>query len=280
MSISIVMLCFNQLEFLHKAIHSVLLQDSVDLQLIIVDPGSTDGSREFAQSMANQDHRITLIFDSDSGPADGLNKGFKLAQSEIFGYLNSDDMYLPSVLKNVEKFFKLRPEADVIYGHGLIIDEINHGKVHFAYSDEFSKSRIATGTTRIMQQSTFFRKASIDEARICFNSENSTCWDYEFVVDCFMAGLGFLRIDQIFGVLRIHSRSITGQNLNRKEYLVDKNRITAQFCSRYAFRSSPFQLWFSICIRAMRKFQEYSMQNKFKHQVREFRKSENCSFME
>ena len=115
MSISIVMISFNQVEFLAKAMYSVLNQESVDLQLIVVDPGSTDGSREFAQGVANKDDRVILIFESDSGPADGLNKGFKRAENEFVGYLNSDDIYLPSALRIIEINFKLHVDADVIY---------------------------------------------------------------------------------------------------------------------------------------------------------------------
>lgn len=70
MSISIVMISFNQVEFLTRAMYSVLNQESVDLQLVVVDPGSTDGSREFAQRVADKDDRVILIFESDSGPAE------------------------------------------------------------------------------------------------------------------------------------------------------------------------------------------------------------------
>ena len=123
MSISIVMLSFNQVEFLNRAIHSVLNQELVELQLIIVDPGSTDGSRELAQRIASEDDRVILIFEPDSGPADGLNKGFARAKNEFVGYLNSDDVYLPSTLSLVEINFKSNAGADVIYGHGIILDE-------------------------------------------------------------------------------------------------------------------------------------------------------------
>lgn len=83
MSISIIMLSFNQSEYLGAAMRSVLEQDSVDLELIVIDPGSTDGSREFAERLAGVDSRITLLFEPDDGPAHGLNKGFKKLRTKL-----------------------------------------------------------------------------------------------------------------------------------------------------------------------------------------------------
>lgn len=280
MSISIVMLSFNQLEFLARAIHSVLGQDSEKLQLIIVDPGSTDGSREFAQRIASKDDRIILIFESDSGPADGLNKGFERADNEIVGYLNSDDIYLPCALKIVETSFKFDRNIDVIYGHGLILDERIKEKLQFAYSDFFSIIKIETGTARIMQQSTFFRRASLKDSRIVFNTENRTCWDYEFIVDALLAGLSFVRLEEILGVLRIHANSITGGNLNYKKYEADKGRIRDMVSAKLNVRTIYFHFLFSIGYRTIRKLQVFALRIRLRDKIEEFSKSETISFME
>jgi glycosyltransferase involved in cell wall biosynthesis len=279
-SISIVMISFNQVEFLAKAMYSVLNQESVDLQLVIVDPGSTDGSREFAQRVANKDDRVILIFESDSGPADGLNKGFKRAENEIVGYLNSDDIYLPSALRIIEINFKLHVDVDVIYGHGLILDERTENKLDFAYSDQLSKTKILTNTARIMQQSTFFRKASLDESNILFNTENRTCWDYEFIVDALLAGLSFVRLDKIIGVLRVHAKSITGSNLNYQKYEADKGRIIDAVLPKFNVINILFYPFFSIGYRIIRKFKVFGFRIRFKGQMKEFAKNENISFME
>ena len=93
MRISIVTLSYNQRTFLREAIDSVLQQDHPDLEYIVVDPGSTDGSREFIRSYGEQVAQV--VFEPDQGAADGLNKGFSRATGEVFGFLNADDYLLP-----------------------------------------------------------------------------------------------------------------------------------------------------------------------------------------
>lgn len=280
MSISIVMLSFNQIEFLNRAINSVLNQELVELQLIIVDPGSTDGSRELAQRIASEDNRVVLIFEPDSGPADGLNKGFARAKNEFVGYLNSDDVYLPSTLSLVEVNFKSNADADVIYGHGVILDERKQGKLQFAFSDKISTTKIRTNTARIMQQSTFFRKESLDDSRILFNTKNITCWDFEFIVDSFISGLKLVRVQEVFGVLRIHSNSITGGNLNFQKYEADKNRIIGEVGSNMKGRTSIFYILYSLGYRISRQVKIFVLRNRFQEKIKEFSKIENISSME
>ena len=73
MMVSIVTISFNQSEFLEEAISSVLKQDYRDVEYIVVDPGSTDGSRDIIEEYR---HRIeNIIFESNTGPSDGLERG-------------------------------------------------------------------------------------------------------------------------------------------------------------------------------------------------------------
>jgi len=93
MKFSIVTISYNQAQFLEKAILSVLNQEGVGLEYIVVDPGSTDGSREIIERY--RDRFGHVVFEKDHGPADGLNKGFQYATGDVYGYLNSDDVLLP-----------------------------------------------------------------------------------------------------------------------------------------------------------------------------------------
>jgi len=80
----------------------VLNQTDSDVEYIIVDPGSKDGSRELIDSYGN---RIIKVYEPDNGPADGLNKGFMRATGEVYGFINSDDFLLPNALKQITQFF-------------------------------------------------------------------------------------------------------------------------------------------------------------------------------
>ena len=274
------MLSFNQVDYLGTAMRSVLRHESVELELIVVDPGSTDGSRELAERIARGDSRVILIFEPDNGPADGLNKGFGRAQNEIVSYLNSDDIYLPGTLKKLEMLFNLNPHVDVFYGHGLILDEINNGELNFAYSDKLTRTKLLTGTLRIIQQSTFFRNESLRAMRLKFNAENSSCWDFEFMVDGYMAGLSIKRIEDIFGILRIHSKSITGSNLIFDKYESDKNRILLGIPPNIGASNLLIARLYSFGYRILRRLKVLILQRKFQKRIKEIARIEALGFME
>src|SRR5215217_6342515 len=152
MKISIVTISFNQAPFLEQTICSVLEQDHPHVEYIVVDPGSTDGSREIIERYRDRIDKI--IFEADKGPADGLNKGFAHASGDVFGFLNSDDMLEPGALSDAARYFETHPEVDVVSGHSWVIDAEGRKKRRF-YSDQFSLRMTAYGACYLAQPSTF-----------------------------------------------------------------------------------------------------------------------------
>lgn len=213
MKFSIVTISYNQAQFLEKTILSVLNQEFIDLEYIIVDPGSTDGSREIIQKYAG--HFSHIITEPDQGPAEGLNKGFSKATGDIFGFLNSDDILLEGCLQKVYNFFQSNPKVDVVSGNAYIID--THGKkIRHGYSDRFSLSRFAYNSVVLMQPSTFFKSLSFRKTS-GFNLSNGSAWDAELFVDMCMCGANFALIDDFLSGYRLHSASITSLQTSQKE---------------------------------------------------------------
>lgn len=100
--ISIVMPCFQQAAFLEEAVRSVLDQQGVDVELLVMDPGSTDGSRQLLHALKQQyGKRLLLHFAPDEGQADAINRGMVFARGNILGWLNSDDRLRPGALRQV-----------------------------------------------------------------------------------------------------------------------------------------------------------------------------------
>ena len=125
MKFSILTVSFNQAKFLEEAIRSVVDQDYPDIEYIVVDPGSTDGSREIIERY--RDRIAKIIFEPDRGSAEGLNRGFAAATGDVYGFINSDDVLMPGALARVAGYFRAEPDADIVMGHEWIIDGIPEG---------------------------------------------------------------------------------------------------------------------------------------------------------
>jgi glycosyltransferase involved in cell wall biosynthesis len=205
MKFSIVTISFNQAAFLERAIQSVLGQGYPDVEYILVDPGSTDGSRDIVERYRDRIQHV--IFESDDGPADGLNKGFQRATGEICGYINADDAFLPGVFHKVEKCFQGATPPEVVYADGYRIDA-KGDVLHRCYSQPFHPRRYAFGAGIVFQQATFFQRQAFSRVG-GFNPENRTCWDRELLVDFWNEGMDFRLVDDFWGVFTDHEASLT-----------------------------------------------------------------------
>ena len=114
MRISIVIPNYNSGVVLERAIRSLVDQRYPDLQLIMADSASTDSSRTIIERYR---HCFDVVItEKDQGQADGLNKGFRHADGEIFGWLCADDELLPGCLHHVADAFRANPNVDVVVG--------------------------------------------------------------------------------------------------------------------------------------------------------------------
>jgi glycosyltransferase involved in cell wall biosynthesis len=112
---------FNGMPWLPDAIESVAAQRAdVDLEHIVLDGGSTDGSREWLA--AHADLGYMLVAEPDEGQTDAMIKGFARATGEILGWLNSDDLYEAGALAAARDVFEARPDVVIVSGGCLVID--------------------------------------------------------------------------------------------------------------------------------------------------------------
>jgi glycosyltransferase involved in cell wall biosynthesis len=205
MKISVVTISFNQASFLEACLQSVVSQKDADVEFIVVDPGSTDGSQDILNRWSSEiDH---LIVQPDDGPADGLNKGFSAATGDVFYYLNSDDVVFAGAFDQAREFFQHNPRIGVVAGAGKFIDE--HGApIRDVWSDPVSRLRIAFGGGNLIQPATFIRASDFQRVG-GFNVNNRSNWDGELVTDMYLAGSRFKIVDNVWGGYRLHRESIT-----------------------------------------------------------------------
>jgi glycosyltransferase involved in cell wall biosynthesis len=227
MRISIVTISFNQARFLRTCIESVITQGIEDLEYILVDPGSTDGSRDIVDSYGDS---IRRIYEKDAGPADGLNKGFALANGDVFGFLNADDALLPGSLENVRARFAARPDLDVLCGSGYIIDADGLRRSHVVAS-RFTPWLYAHGAVTVFQQGVFFRAEQFRKAG-GFNVNNRTCWDGELFLEMAIRGARYDSVAADLALFRIHDDSISGSGRLNSAYEGDCERLFTRVTGR------------------------------------------------
>lgn len=185
MKISIVTPSYNQVEFIARTIESVLNQPGdFELEYIIIDGGSTDGSVDIIQRYAEQDNRIWWVSESDNGQSDAINKGLRKATGDIVAWLNSDDTYVDGALQSVIEAFNQAPESRWVTGRCHIVDtqdqEIRHMITRYknAWLGHYHFNTLLI-LNYISQPSTFWRRAVVDEIGL-LNEDEHLVMDYEY----------------------------------------------------------------------------------------------------
>ena len=155
MKLSIVVPSFNQTPFLPACLESVLGQTGPDLEILVYDGGSTDGSRAIIERYAPR-----LAYwqsQPDGGQSAALKAGFERATGDIFGWVNSDDILLPGALERAAEYFAAHPESPLGYGNAVWIDSDGRA-IRPKREIDFDWGIFAYGYCYIPQPSAFFRR--------------------------------------------------------------------------------------------------------------------------
>jgi glycosyltransferase involved in cell wall biosynthesis len=122
--ISVVTPSYNQASYIEETLRSILLQDYPDLEVIVIDGASTDGSRSIIQRYGRW--LTHWSSEPDNGQAAAINKGFAQATGQLFAWLNSDDLYHPGALHAVAAAFSTQPDT-MVAGEVLNVRQTNLG---------------------------------------------------------------------------------------------------------------------------------------------------------
>lgn len=205
--VSIITVVYNGEAFIEQTIKSVLTQTYTNIEYIIVDGNSTDGTLEIIKKY--QSKIAKLISEKDSGIYNAMNKGLSIATGEIIAILNADDYYYPETIQQVVNQFNMN-NADVIYGDLTKLRTIN-GQDFF--KDIKPDISLMEKTMPIFHPSTFVKKKVYDVVG-GFNEVYKLSSDYDFVYRVYKAGFKFDYLPKAIAVFRIGGAS----NLNCDSY--------------------------------------------------------------
>jgi glycosyltransferase len=178
MKVSVITVCFNAAKEIDETIRSVMVQDHNNIEHIVVDGGSTDGTQErvkrYSECIAH------FISEKDNGVYDAMNKGLRSATGEVVAFVNAGDMLATrnTVSYMVRAFGE--QDADVIYGDALMVDPTDITKVkRFWKGGEYKRENFRKGWMP-PHLGTYIRRAAYDRYGH-FNTELKVSADYELM---------------------------------------------------------------------------------------------------
>ena len=240
MRVTILTPSFNQASFLRPAIFSVLEQQGdFQLNLIVIDGGSTDGTVDLLQSI--QDTRLKWTSAPDRGQADAINRGLQSADGDIIGWLNSDDLYVPDALATVTSAFS-NPKTQWLAGRCQIINET--GAIIRSAIASYKNRRLARYSYRsllrenfIAQPAVFWRRSLTQQVGGLDESLHYTM-DYDLWLRLGRVADPLI-VNQDLAQFRLHSASKSGK-MNRAQfdegYTVARRYFDGHITDRLAHR--------------------------------------------
>ncbi|MBD5604733.1 MAG: glycosyltransferase [Candidatus Eremiobacteraeota bacterium] len=211
--VSVVVPSLNQGHFIAETIDSILRQDVPEIEVLVVDGGSTDDTLDVLRRYGD---RISWTSEPDRGQSDAINKGLRRASGAIVCYLNSDDTFEPGALARVVRYFSDHPECSWLFGRCRIVD--GNGAPIRSFVEQykrawarFARSRAALlALNYVPQPATFWRSSAMERVGLIDEALHYSM-DYDLWLR--LARLGAAGyIDAYLASFRIHdaSKSLNG----------------------------------------------------------------------
>jgi hypothetical protein len=209
--ISLVTPSFNQAKYLGACIQSVLESNHPNIQYVVQDGGSNDGSREIIQRHETRLH--AWHSGPDLGQTDAINQGFQKTAGEphdIMGWLNSDDLHRPGALSFVADYFATHPEVDVLYGDRILI---NHEGEEIGRWYLPSHSDTVLKLNDFVPQETLFWRRSLWDKVGGLSGEFKFAMDWDLLLRFQAAGARIVHVPEFFACFRIHDAQKTSAQM-------------------------------------------------------------------
>ena len=221
---------FNQNEYLEATLQSVLSQGYPDLNYVVIDGGSTDGS---AATIARHEADLAYwVSEPDSGHADAINKGFAHTTGEIMCWINSSDLYYPWTFETIAQIFSSAPPGRMDHGHGL--DVRRDGRTAPGLDPmrrvAFNTYDVLAGDYRWLQQeSVFWRRTLWERAGGRLDQGADPRGRLRPVAALFSPDAAFDHVQTVLGGFRVHGNRLAdaGDGLYEREARQVHARFTA-----------------------------------------------------
>ena len=201
--VSIVTPTLNRAELLEHTLRSVRNQTYANIEHIVMDGGSTDGTLDLLRRYEGT-YPLRWFSAPDRGMYPAINRGFATAKGAVLAYLNSDDLYFPWSVESVVHSFSLHPDADFVYGDAIAVDDVS-GRHAFNFQPPFNGDYVRRWGF-LCQPTVFWRRSVFEE-------EGGFDESLRYVADCdYWMRLGgrraFRKVNEFIAIERNHAMTL------------------------------------------------------------------------
>jgi glycosyltransferase involved in cell wall biosynthesis len=226
---SIVTPSFRNSDWLKLCIASVADQEGVELEHIVQDACSDDGTQDWLQ----RDKRVRAFIEKDAGMYDAINRGYRRATGDILAYLNCDEQYLPGKLKAVHDYFESHPGIDVVLAGTIVVD--NDGQYVCHRPALIPHPRHIWWAFMVLTASLFIRRSVIEQRGIFFDTRWRASGDLFWVLELMKHKVPMAVFHQFTSAF-----ADTGKNLGAAPTGEMENKATLAMVPRWVRLLHPF----------------------------------------
>jgi glycosyltransferase involved in cell wall biosynthesis len=246
-TITVIIPTYNYAHFVEQAIQSVIDQTYQDWECIIVDDGSTDGTRDVAARFVDSDDRISYVFQENKGLAAARNTGLKLARGRFIQFLDSDDLIEKEKLRRQLQFLEAHEDVDIVYGNTRYFRSEHPDERLFSSwgANKPWMPEITEGVdplkalvqTVIVVHSPLLRRSVIDDVGL-FDESMQACEDWHFWIRCAAFGKSFryLAEAETLALIRWHPTSMSQQDRFMTIHIVGMRKRVRKFIHNQEIR--------------------------------------------
>lgn len=242
---SIITVSFNSSATIEETMLSVLNQTFSDLEYIVIDGASTDGTveiiRRYEKIFAEHNRQFTYISERDKGIYDAMNKGIQRARGNWIGIINSDDFYELNAAEQVSNYIKLQPETELVHGNLRFFDENGTERVEKPNAD----LSLLSQTMTIFHPAVFVKREAYQRFGN-FNLRYRLCADWEMVLRLFKAGLKFGYLDAVLANFRAGGAGSGFKPIHLKERFKIRHHYTKGWLQRMDLKDFLIFCYFKI----------------------------------
>lgn len=223
MKVSVIIPAYNSLRFIQSTLESAVGQSFSDFEVILVDDGSTDGSSEVIQSLADVYPQVQYHYQSNAGVAAARNHGFRLAKGDYIAFLDADDIWLPDNLAKKVAYLQQHPQVGLVHSDAAVIngEGVATGLVKAGKDGQLLNDLLLWNGTCIPAPSSILVRREVIEKVGGFDESLSTAADQEFFFRV-AAKYPIGRIPEVTWQYRVHST-----NMHSNIPLMERDHIKA-----------------------------------------------------